>query len=134
MSTRHAPEGAPLAQNRYMSAPEYTELRGISGTAVCARAALLKDRREASLVYFIQGMSLRCGGLPEFADQLLQMFPDRLPATDTRSRRRSVYCEILDEAEPKQATRAERAAQARAELPDFLTEICINPGTDLSQV
>ena len=34
MSTRRANPNAPLSQERYMSSPEFAELRAISGTAV----------------------------------------------------------------------------------------------------
>lgn len=55
-STRHAPAEAPLNQERYMSSPEFAELRGISGTAAAAKAALLDDPAKRSLLLFLQSV------------------------------------------------------------------------------
>lgn len=78
MSTRRAMKNAPLSQERYMSSPEFQELRGISGSAVAAKASSLTNARQRSLLYFLQAMSLRPGGLPELVNSVLEMFPDRI--------------------------------------------------------
>jgi hypothetical protein len=77
-STRHAEDGAPLSQERYMSSPEYAELRGISGNAVTAKAALLDHPAKRSLLFFLQAMSLQPGGLQRFAREFLEMFEARI--------------------------------------------------------
>ena len=52
MSTRRADPNAPLSQERYMSSPEFAELRAISGTAVAKRCALLvSPGRGSALVH-----------------------------------------------------------------------------------
>src|SRR5258707_7199076 len=74
-STRHAAEGAPISFERYMSSPDYAELRGIPGTAVAAKAQLYSDARKRSLLFFLQSLSLKEGGLRGVARALLERFP-----------------------------------------------------------
>ena len=74
-STRHAPTGAPISHERYMSSPEFAELRGIPGTAVAAKADLYTDARKRSLLFFLQSLSLKRGGLRRIARTLLATFP-----------------------------------------------------------
>ncbi len=62
-SMRHAAEGAPISFERYMSSPEYAELRGIPGTAVAAKAQLYTDASKRSLLFFLQSLSVKEGGL-----------------------------------------------------------------------
>ncbi len=76
--TRHAEADAPLSQERYMSSPEYAALRGLSGTAVSAKAALVNDPRASSLLFLLQALSLRSGGLKKVKDDVLAMFPERI--------------------------------------------------------
>jgi hypothetical protein len=70
MNTRYAPEGAPISFERYMSSPEYAKLRGIPGTAVAAKAQLYKDGRKRSLLFFLQSLSIKEGGLQRVAQTL----------------------------------------------------------------
>src|SRR5262249_49089638 len=74
-STRHAPEGASISFERYMSSPEYAELRGIPGTAVAAKARLYDNPRKRSLLFFLQSLSLKESGLRGVARRLLTKFP-----------------------------------------------------------
>ena len=69
-STRHALLGAPISYERYMSSPEFAALRGIPGTAVAAKAQLYGDARKRSLLFFLQSLSLREGGLQRVAHSL----------------------------------------------------------------
>jgi hypothetical protein len=78
MNTRHKKENGPLSQNRYMSSPEFAELRGISGIAVSSRAAILISLAKRELVWFLQALSLSEGGLRRVAKELLEMFPNRI--------------------------------------------------------
>lgn len=71
-------DNAPLSQERYMSSPEFAELRGISGTAVAARAAVVEDPAIRSLLWFLQAKSLEPGGLKRVAAELLERFADRI--------------------------------------------------------
>jgi hypothetical protein len=74
-STRHAPRGSAVSYERYMSSPEYMELRGIPGTAVAAKAQLYTDTRERSLLFFLQALSMKEGGLRFAARALLKRLP-----------------------------------------------------------
>ncbi len=77
-STRTAPEGAPISYEKYMSSPEFAELRGIPGTAVAAKAQLYLSARKRSLLFFLQSMSLKDGGLRQLARDLFREFPERI--------------------------------------------------------
>ena len=74
-STRHAPQGSAVSYERYMSSPEYAELRGIPGTAVAAKAQLCADARKRSLLFFLQALSIKESGLGFVARALLQRLP-----------------------------------------------------------
>ncbi len=74
-STRHAPQGSAVSYERYMSSPEYAELRGIPGTAVAAKAQLYTDTRKRSLLFFLQALSIKEGGLRFVARALLKRLP-----------------------------------------------------------
>ena len=86
MSTRRAAPDSLLSQNRYMSSPDYAELRGVSGSAVTAKASILASERKRSLILFLQALSLEKGGMRvNVAEPLLKMFPVRV---GTRTMRR----------------------------------------------
>lgn len=73
-STRHAIVGAPISYERYMSSPDYAELRGIPGTAVAAKAQLYAEPLQRSLLFFLQSLSLKEGGLRRVAQTLSKTF------------------------------------------------------------
>ena len=77
-TTRRRDPSAPLSQERYLSSPEYAELRGISGNAVTSKAALMNHPAKRSLLFFLQAMSLREGGLKKFCREFIAMFSDRI--------------------------------------------------------
>ena len=74
-NTRHAQQGSAISYERYMSSPEFAELRGIPGTAVAAKAQLYTDVRKRSLLFFLQALSIKEGGLRQVAQRLLERFP-----------------------------------------------------------
>lgn len=78
MTTRRAKNFENYSQERYMSAVEFTELRGINGVPVSARAAILSNKSKREFVWFIQFLSLQEGGLRKVARELLDMFPERI--------------------------------------------------------
>ncbi|HTX21460.1 MAG TPA: ATP-binding protein, partial [Candidatus Aquilonibacter sp.] len=78
MNTRRKTESGPLSQSRYMSSPEFSELHGVSGVAVSARAAVLLTAEKKDFIWWLQGQSLAEGGLRRLAKELVEMFPDRL--------------------------------------------------------
>jgi hypothetical protein len=79
MSTRKTSDpSAPVAQERYMSSVEYSELRGISATAAAAKVAMLTDQADRNLIMFLQALSHRPGGLGQVVTALLSAWPERL--------------------------------------------------------
>ena len=74
-STRHAPPGSAVSFVRYMSSPEYVELRGIPGTAVAAKAQLCANARQRSLLFFVQSLSIKERGLRFVTRALLERLP-----------------------------------------------------------
>lgn len=142
MSTRRADPNAPLSQERYLSSPEFAELRAISGTAVAKRCALLMSPAKRQLLWFIQGMSLAEGGIRQLAKELVKMFPRRFIAVEAW-KLDSQYLDLADDEsgpEPSSETSAkfalerrlaslpesERSARAQS-LEEFLVDLCINP-------
>jgi hypothetical protein len=81
-STRYAPLGAPFSCERYMSNSRFAELRGIPGAAVAAKAELYSDLRQRSLIFFLQALSLKPGGLERVGHWILEHdgTAPRLPA------------------------------------------------------
>ena len=77
-STRRVQPGSRRAQNGWASALEFDELRGLNGSAVAFKAALLDDPKKQQLLYFLQALSLREGGIKRIARELIEMFPDRI--------------------------------------------------------
>jgi len=61
-----------------MSSPDYAEMRGIPGTAVAAKAQLYDEARKRSLLFFLQSLSLKHGGLRKVACDLIEGFPKRV--------------------------------------------------------
>jgi AAA domain len=162
MTTRRAESGAPLSQERYMSSPEFAELRGISGSAATAKASILSSHRQRSLIYFLQALSLETGGLPKVVEQLLKQFPERIGSeTMHRAGMRpgQAYSGKVLEAVQRETNsgdwyeedfrwgsvgRTEHKgetstahfidvckAMARAELPNFLIDVCVNPTIEI---
>jgi hypothetical protein len=77
VSTRKAQNNSPLSQERYMSSPEYAELRGISGTALAVRTTLLDNVEHRRLLWFLQSCSLEPGGLKQVGEEVLKLNPRR---------------------------------------------------------
>jgi hypothetical protein len=67
-----------------MSSPEFGDLRGIPGSAVAAKAQLYPDARKRCLLFFLQSLSLKEGGLRRLAETLLGVLP-RYPKDELAS-------------------------------------------------
>jgi hypothetical protein len=117
-STRHADFDAPLSQERYMSSPEYVELRGVSGSAVTAKAALMGHPDKRSLLFFLQAISLQPGGLRKFNREFLDMFADRI-GTPTMHRLGMKPGQKYD-VKTEEAIRSEMASTSAAALAAFM--------------
>jgi hypothetical protein len=77
-STRRVADGERRRQNGWASAPEFDVLRPINGTAVTHKAALQFPGQRRELIYALQALSLREGGLKRIADEVIEMFSDRI--------------------------------------------------------
>lgn len=77
-STRRVKDGQRRTQNGWASSVEFDNLRGLNGTAVALKAELIEDGRTRNLLYFLQGMSLKPGGVKRIARELMEMFPERI--------------------------------------------------------
>lgn len=123
MSTRRVGAGERHRQNGWASAPEFDALRGLNGTAVALKAALQDAPEKRELLYFLQALSLREGGLKRIARELVAMFPERI-GTPTML---AIGCK------PGKRLTKEQDRAIRAELPwvaeddDFLDIILDRP-------
>lgn len=145
-STRYAQAGSPLSHERYLSGPEFAELRGISGAAVSQRAALLESAEDRELIWFLQGLSSTPGALKQAAECVAAICPDgaKMPSEQNRdlevqrnrlsrqaaiaARLRQVRgedCCVSSVVEPKISI--SRRALESAEVLQFLEDFCINP-------
>lgn len=78
MSTRRAAADAPLHDNRYMSDPDFVEMRGISGNSVAAKAALISEKKRRELIFFLQSLTVEQRGAHTLAADLLKKYPARI--------------------------------------------------------
>ncbi len=115
-NTRKAEMGRPLNYDLYMDRPELAELEGISATAVARRCALLVSAARRQLLWFIQGMSLREGGLRRFARELADAFPDRCHRDAALFRHAPVGGSLNG-----------RYDSYALPLYEFLVDLCVNP-------
>ena len=172
-----------------MSSPEFYDMEGIKGLPVAKRCALLSSPAKRELLWFIQGLSLRKGGLNALAMDLLKTFPKRLGTETmhaigmernkvyTREQVSDIESELYPELGEERAAAKSKMARllaaptahenwdlhafesdgdyyqeqleprtpypapwqnlyaqcveyARAHLPEFLTEFCINPSLE----
>lgn len=77
-STRHAPPGTPLRQDRFASSPDIE--RGLLANLVAARCAGL-SREDAELIWWMQRQPM-----PALAAAILDRWPDRVDETTARER------------------------------------------------
>jgi len=120
MSTRHKTEPGPLSQSRYMSSSEFAELRGVSGVAASARAAVLLNGAKRNFIWWLQGQSLVEGGLKRVARELVEMFPERIHEENKTFALRHSEQIINPFGVPLCDSRPQN-------LEQFLVDLCINP-------
>ncbi|HOX01128.1 MAG TPA: ATP-binding protein [Candidatus Paceibacterota bacterium] len=112
---RHA--SIEASQERYLSAPEYRISRPISATAAVAKAELLGTIKQRDLILFLQGLSLRPGGVKRLAAEIKPCLrPRRTPIMHQRIDL-GFGSYDLSGLDP-------RCPQA---LDQFLVDLCINP-------
>lgn len=112
-NTRHATTEGPLRQERYCSSPEFE--RGLMANLVAKRCDVLDQPGDRSLIYFLQLLSHREGGLKKAAADLVTMFPDRI---GTVSMHRFGM-------RPGQIYSAEQVRAVREELPAGSPVFCL---------
>ncbi len=61
-----------------MSSPRFSEQRGLPGNLVATKAMLYPDARHREMLFFLQAVSLRPGGLRELAREVLNRWPERI--------------------------------------------------------
>jgi hypothetical protein len=80
MSTRKAKDNSIFHQHRYASSPEFE--RGLLANLVAKRCALLNDPRQRELLWFIQYMSHRDGGMTALTKAIIAKYPDRIQSLE----------------------------------------------------
>jgi hypothetical protein len=118
MNKRLQKSDGPLSQLRYMTSPEYAELRGVNALAVSARAAILLTQQKKNFIWWLQGMSLAEGGLKRLARELVEMFPDRIRSDDRE------FALSRPSGNPYYDKYEYRRTQT---IEQFLVDLCINP-------
>jgi hypothetical protein len=112
-----------------MSSPEFAELRGISGVAVSARAAVVIHARKKEFLWWLQAQSLPhyaeieilpAGGLRRVARELVEMFPDRIAEGNKEDALRRSDSALR----PEHRSFYNNHTQS---VEEFLVDLCINP-------
>jgi AAA domain len=75
-NTRYADPGSPLRQERFASSAEFD--RGLLGNLVAKRCELLERPEDRNLIWWLQLLSWKPGGLRKIAADLIARFPDRI--------------------------------------------------------
>lgn len=104
-NTRYADGTGPMRQERYASSQEF--MSGLIANLVAKRCTVLERVEDRELVWFIQLLSHRAGGLKRFAAELCELFPERLATPAMRQ----------IGTKPGQVYNAGQVEQARAEIP-----------------
>lgn len=85
-STRYAPAGAPLRQNKFSSSPAL-RADGLKPALVAARCSVLDDPEARELIWYLQARSHQPGGMAAVADELRTDFEERIIPTSIASLR-----------------------------------------------
>jgi len=140
-STRYAEDGAPLSHEKYLSSPEFSELRAMNAYAVSQRVALLESAEDRELIWFLQGLSIE-PGLKVVAKEIAENGADmvapwsRKPHSNRISKQAAIANRIRylrgegPEPEPEKEV-LEYKPQPEPIDPDklllFIQDLCINP-------
>jgi hypothetical protein len=145
MSTRKAKDDSVFHQARYASSPEFE--RGLIANLVAKRAAILDDPADRELIWFIQYLSHRPGGLPAVSRDLISTHGIQTASLEKLGQKRNsringwaIFRAALAETTGGDSTwqplsRAEEVELGRAEAientENFLCEMCVNPAIKL---
>lgn len=122
-STRRAAPNAELSQERWLSDPSLALSRGISGTAVVAKAEMLCSARQRCLLYFLQGLSLRAGGIRRLAAEVRPYLRPR----------KTPIREYVEDCGFGPVSRPGIDPRNPERLEDWLVQLCINPRMTLAR-
>jgi hypothetical protein len=75
-STRRSSDPNVFKQERYCSSSAFET--GLMGNHVAKRARMIEEREDRALIYFLQQESHKEGGLERVAEEILEMFPERI--------------------------------------------------------
>ena len=123
-STRHAAPGSPLRQWRWASAPEFE--RGVMANLAAKRCGVLDDASDRELVWFLQLLSRREGGLRAVVDELFLLYPPdqfRDPTEEVE-----VIGFVLSDVTFSKPQISEEES-FKVQLADFLLRMCLDPGS-----
>jgi hypothetical protein len=130
MPTRHADESSErMAQERFMSSPQYVSRRGILANAVAAKAQLYRSAAHRSLLFFLQSLSTQDGGLRAGAGDLFKMFPTRFETGNW-----SVTLEPSSPFMHAPEIHAKCPSEKLDWLAEFLKLLCIDPAVDIEEI
>ena len=82
MSTRRATDNGVFRQERFASSQEFE--RGLMANLVAKRCSVLERAKDRELIWFIQLISHRDGGLNKLAADLCARFPERIATASMR--------------------------------------------------
>ena len=133
MPTRRSDEPEQRnAQERFMSNREYVARRGILGNAVAAKAQLYRSAAYRSLLFFLQGLSMKDGGLKAVANDLFDMFPDRVEKGQSRLELPpDGWSSIFGH---QRIAFTNRRAVKIDWFAEFLQRLCIDPAIDVEEI
>jgi AAA domain len=144
MPTRHSDDSSErIAQERFMSSPEYVSRRGILANAVAAKAQLYRSAAHRSLLFFLQGLSMQDGGLKAVAEDLFDMFPNRVLARIETGDFDGIFQLHAEQVRELAGCaldlyQMEKPAQRRAMqlrwCAGFLERLCIDPAIDIEEI
>ena len=75
-STRTAKDSTVYHQSRFASSPEFE--RGLTANLVAKRCAILEDKADIELIWFVQWLSWQPGGLAKVAKELVGKYASRI--------------------------------------------------------
>jgi DNA transposition AAA+ family ATPase len=111
-----------------MKNTEFASVRGVSAVVVSLRAAGLLTAAKRDFIWYLQGLSLKDGGLQRVARELVEMFPDRLGTPAQLCREQALI------SRPRESSPfGERYGYTTPpSIEQFITELCTNPKVQFS--
>ena len=154
-NTRYAQPGSPLNQNRFASSPDIE--RGLLGNLVALKCAGIEAAEDRELLYWLQSISHKPGGLAGIATEALRRYleqtpdaianvqltlaeegtlalrccPDSFEAMFNACEAERIQQQHLDNEREREFIRRNRWNNFTATFPDALAELCLDPAVGL---